>query len=453
MTALHIPPWVLEVVARLKGAGYAGYLVGGCVRDAMLGREPKDYDVATSARPDEVLALFERAIPVGAAFGTVLVMPDDSQVEGVHVTTLRCDFEYTDGRRPTGVRFTDSVEEDLARRDFTVNALAWDPETDEVIDPFGGREDLASEVIRAVGDPFERFREDALRALRAVRFATDLEFDIDPSTWRAIEVEAKGVERLSAERIRDELLKILSAPDVGRGLWMMVELSLFFVVLPELRGADRMLQAKRGAPTLLDHLIQTAANCPEDPVLRLAGLLHDMGKLETRRVEPDGRVHFHGHGEVGARMARDVCRRLRMPRNDTERVVTLVDMHMAIGGTLGKKALRRWVGRYSEAWVRDLIALGRADWGASGWRGEMPDLDRHERDLEELLAEEDAFRLGDLAVNGHDVMRELECAPGPAVGRVLERLYEMLLDDPTANDRERLLDLIRSKGPAWIRER
>ena len=297
-----IPHEVSEIGAALIREGYQAYLVGGSVRDLILGLSPNDFDIATDARPEEVGEIFSNTVPVGAAYGSVLV--DAGEWGFVDVTTFRRDGEYTDGRRPRRVEYGATIDEDLSRRDFTVNALAWDLATHRLVDPFGGLGDIRSRIIRAVGDPVERFREDALRTLRAVRFAAQLGFDIDLDTWRALEVEARGIRRLSAERVRDELLKILAAGDVEQALWILRETGLLFEVLPELKGADRLAQVKRGAPTLLDHLIQTAAHCPPDPLLRLAGLLHDVGKLNTREVHEDGRVTFFGHARQGAETAR-----------------------------------------------------------------------------------------------------------------------------------------------------
>lgn len=440
---LRPPQPVLDVVERLAASGHQAYLVGGCVRDVLLGREPEDFDVATSALPDQVEALFERVAPVGAAFGTVLVL---SQGVEVHVTSFRSELEYLDGRRPSGVRFGASIQEDLARRDFTVNAIAWDPRRDVFVDPFGGREDLQLGLIRAVGDPAARLREDALRTLRAVRFAAVLQFDLEEATWEAIQAEADGVRRLSAERVRDELVKILAADDVGRALWMMVALGLFFLVFPELRGADRLLQAKRGAPTLLDHSIQAASFVDGSYLLRLAALLHDAGKLHTRSVTPEGRVVFHGHERAGAEIARHLMQRLRFSKSEVEHVASLIEMHMAVAQDVSKKALRRWVDRYGEAWVRELLRLGRADARASGWGEGNPHIDRLEAALREIEAEGRAFSRKKLKVDGHDVMRELGLPPGPVVGAILDRVYDAVLEEPALNERGTLLRLVRRLG-------
>lgn len=434
-----VPSYIYDVLRRLHAAGHQAYLVGGCVRDMLLGRVPHDWDVATDARPERVQELFPATYPQGIRFGTVGVLADGVPVE---VTTFRREMGYDDHRRPSVVAFSDSVLEDLARRDFTMNAIAWDPVSGTLVDPYGGCEDIAGEVIRAVGDAEERFREDALRMLRAVRFAAQVGFTIEPETWSAIEREAFRTQHLSQERIRDELLRLLAADRAGEGLWLLQELGLLRYVLPELMGTDRMLQGKPGAPTLLAHLIQTVDACPPDPVLRLAALLHDVGKLTTRSVTPEGRVVFHGHEVAGEEVARAVCRRLRLSKEETERVATLVRMHMVQGPEVGKKALRRWLTAYGEAWVRDLIALRRADHVASGGDpDDNPFADRLSRELEEVLAEGSALTVRDLAVSGHDVMAVTGLPPGPAVGSILRGLLERVLEDPTLNERETLLAL------------
>lgn len=436
-----IPPGVIRLAAELVNAGYQAYLVGGCLRDLLLGLTPRDFDIATDARPEEVQALFPRSVPVGAAFGSVAVEAEPGL--WVDVTTFRRDLEYLDGRRPAGVEYGVSIEEDLARRDFTINAMAWDPVSGRLVDPFQGADDLKSRLIRAVGDPVQRFREDALRLLRAVRFAAALDFDIELETWRALEVEAAGIRRLSAERVRDELFKILSAADPGRALWIMRETGLLFEALPELKGTDRLFQGKKGAPMLLDHLIQTAAYCPPDPLLRLAGLVHDIGKMKTQAVEPGGRLTYHGHAAAGAEEARRLGQRLRLANRETEKLAWLVEMHMSLGPSTGKKTLRRWLAQKGEAWLLDLVALCRADAWASGWEGAVPYLDRIEKEIQEIARAGEALTRDKLAVDGHDVMRELGIGPGPKVGRILSRLHQAVLDDPSLNTREVLLALAR----------
>lgn len=438
-----IPHGVVSVLRTLRDRGYAAFLVGGCVRDLLLGDAPHDYDVATDARPDEIERCFERTVPIGVAFGTVLVVMESETVE---VTTFRTDLEYGDGRRPEGVRFGTTVTEDLARRDFTVNAIAWDPLDRELVDPFDGRSDLDERLIRAVGDPEARFREDALRMLRAIRFAAQLGFHIEPETMRAIELQAEGVRRLSAERVRDELLRMLATERADMALWLMKETGLLALILPELKEAERLAQHKRGAPTLLDHLIQAVAACPNDPILRMAALLHDIGKLTTRKVEPTGRVTFHNHPDEGARIVEAIVGRLRFPKREQERITALIKMHMAPHNQLAPKTLRRWVGRYGEPFVRDLFHLARADHLASGWEEGPSQLPALEEELEKIVRAEEGITLRTLAVDGNDVMRVLGMAPGPEVGRILKELHEMVLDDPSLNQRERLLQELEARS-------
>lgn len=442
-----VPAWVLTVAMRLHQAGHQAYLVGGCVRDRLLGREPKDWDIATDAHPEQIQQLFEHTKPTGIKYGTVTVLaPPGTTPPRVEVTTFRRDIGTRDQRHPAAVVFSGSLAEDLARRDFTINAMAWDPwpGRERLLDPWNGRRDLERRLVRAVGDPGERFREDALRMLRAIRFAAELGFRLEGRTRAAIRREAAGVDALSRERVRDELLRILASPDPQWALWEMQDLDLLFRIIPELEPAHRLPQAKPGIHSLLDHLIRAAQHCPPDPILRLAALLHDIGKPATLTVEPAG-VHFHGHEAVGAQMAAAICRRLRLPRDETGRIEALVRMHMISITTVTRKALRRWLGQYGEEWVRQLIALRRADNLASGMPADQPDpwLDRLEDDLNEVLHEANALRIEDLALGGQDVMRILGLKPGPAVGEALRYLHERVLEDPTLNTADKLGELLR----------
>ncbi|MBE3583961.1 MAG: CCA tRNA nucleotidyltransferase [Limnochordaceae bacterium] len=443
-----LPPQVQDVLRRLHAAGYKAHLVGGCVRDRLLGRPPHDWDVATNARPEQVLPLFVHCVPTGVAYGTVTVFAGEpDRHEPVQVTTYRKEMGSRDLRHPEKVVFSDSVEEDLARRDFTINAIAYDPWAEVLVDPVHGRQDLERRLIRAVGNPDQRFDEDALRLLRAVRLATELRpyhFRLESKTRTAIRRHAPQVEYLSRERIRDEFLRLLAAPDPQWGLWELQDLDLLFRIIPELAATHHFPQDKPGVPTLLDHLIRAVQNVPPDPILRLAALLHDIAKPATATMSPDGQVHFYCHDTLGAEMASRIAASLRLPRSQADRLASLIRMHMVDGTDVGKKALRRWLGQYGERWIRDLLALRRADNIASGVSPDEPNpfIDRLEDLLDEVLHEQKAFRTQDLCLDGRQVMAELGVGPGPMVGAALRYLLEQVLDDPSLNTPDQLRRLL-----------
>lgn len=443
LTANAVPPQVRHVLRILKNNGFHAFLVGGSVRNLIVGIEPEDFDIATNARPPQIESQFDRTEAVGKAFGTILVM-----YEGMHVdvTTFRTDINYTDGRRPDKIFFGRTIEEDLSRRDLTINAIAWDPLDGIWIDPFGGMDDIKAGVIRAVGNPTARFTEDALRTLRAVRFAAQFDFFFEEHTLHALDVTSSGVHRLSGERIRDEILRMMEGPNPEQALWMLRETGLLFHVLPELKGTERVAQHKRGAPTLLDHLILTAAACPSDPIVRLAGLFHDVGKMTTRRVSDSGQVTFHGHPEKGAEVAREICKRWRLSKQHSRHIVHLVAMHMAPHGGVQKKTIRKWVSKYGARFVEDLLSLAVADSIGSGYDTEPPEIAPMRQALSEVIADEDALTLKDLAINGKDIMEAVMIDPGPFVGHVLNQLLSKVLEDPSLNDREQLLNLAKKFG-------
>ena len=440
-----IDPDVLAVCRGLTDKGFAAYLVGGAVRDLLRGLAPGDWDVATSARPEQVRALFPGSLPTGIRYGTVTVRLGGSRVE---VTTLRGEGAYGDGRHPDQVVFGSSIEDDLARRDFTVNAMAYDPETGRLIDPHGGLRDLRRGILRTVGRPGRRFAEDALRMLRFYRFVATLGLRPARAAERAMDPTLLG--RISPERIRDELFRMLLASAPGPALAGLAATGLLARIVPELPAepADRVLR----------HSLAAAEAIRPELHLRLAALLHDIGKPATRTVVR-GEIHFYGHDEVGAEMAGAVLARLRCPTRLAEIVRVLVRLHMfQLPAQAGDAALRRLLHKAgSPRRLRDLVELRRADIIATGgayWRaaGSWRELRRR---VEEVLAAGNGFSLRDLAVDGRDVMRALGIGPGPEVGRILRGLLERVLDDPSLNDEERLLSLAReitsrntAEGPA-----
>jgi len=333
----------LRVVERLRGAGFRAYFVGGCVRDLLMGHAPKDYDVATNARPDAVMKLFRRTFPVGAHFGVVIVCDDDgSQTE---VATFRADGAYEDGRRPTEVRYADTPQVDVLRRDFTINGMMMDPVSGEVLDFVGGRDDLEAKILRAIGTPQVRFEEDKLRMLRAVRFAARFGFTLEPRTLQAIQTQASTINQVSNERVRDELTRMLTEGHARRAFELMDETGLLQEVLPEIARMKGVQQPPQFHPegdvwvhTLL-LLEKLEAGCSME--LGWAALLHDVGKPPTFRA-PDPthakpRIRFDGHAEIGTTMARAICNRLRMSNDETEQICLLVANHMRFGDVMQMK--------------------------------------------------------------------------------------------------------------------
>ncbi len=452
---LDIPDDVASVVARLRGAGHEAYVVGGCVRDALRGVEPQDWDVATDAKPPEVQAIFKRSLYTNR-FGTVIVRSGEREVQ---VTTYRLEADYADHRRPEAVEFTDSLRADLSRRDFTMNAMAYtfDPAAarggpgtagelgvppGELIDPYGGTADLERGIVRAVGDPDERFHEDALRMLRAVRFATLLRFTIEPATADAIRRNAALSSELSGERVQQEMAKILSADQPSVGIRMLSELGILAVILPELEVCKTIPQDKAVAQDVFEHSLVTvdATRPPDDLVLRLAGLFHDIGKPDTYA---DG--HFHQHEFVGEHKARQILRRWKFPKETIAQVAHLIRNHMFwYQEEWGGSAVRRFIRTVGLENIPALFELRRADNIGSGARSpRMYALDALWLRVHEEIQRANAFSTRDLAVDGHDIMRELGIPAGPEVGRILGELLERVLDNPDLNARESLLLEVR----------
>jgi tRNA nucleotidyltransferase (CCA-adding enzyme) len=440
-----VPAAVLELLGRLWGAGFAAYVVGGSLRDALLRRSAADWDLATAARPDDLLVLFPGAVYEND-FGTVAVPRGNELFE---ITTFRSDHDYADFRRPHHVEFGDSIELDLARRDFTVNAMAWGREGDGtanaaeagLVDPFKGRDDIEARLLRAVGEAPVRFEEDALRMVRAVRLAATLDFTIEPATLRAIEQRADLVQHLSGERLGMEVTKLLAAPNPSVGLRPMMSTGVLEQISPELAAQRGVTQNKVAGEDLWDHTLRTVEAAPmENPVVRLAALLHDIGKPTSAA---DG--HFYGHERVGADLARALLERLRYPKAVTERVVALVRQHMFVyEETWSDAAVRRFIGKVGRRELADLFALRAADNRGSGLQPDDAGLGTLRRRVEEQLASDVAIDRADLAVDGDDLMRELSLSPGPTIGRVLDDLLERVIADPSLNDQPTLLLLARA---------
>lgn len=435
-----VPNDVRTLCRLLNKAGHRAWIVGGCTRDLLLGREVHDWDVATDALPDQVSKVFHRVIPTGIQHGTVTVLLNRV---GYEVTTLRGEGTYSDGRHPDSVTFVEDIVEDLARRDFTVNAIAYDPLSDAWTDPFRGRADLEARVIRAVGDPRERFDEDGLRILRAARFVSTLGFDLDPATQRAMAERMPKLACVSFERVRDELLKTLASDQPSRGLRIMQKTGAFDVVLPELTPTVGCEQNRHHAFDVWEHTLQTVDACRADPVIRLAMLLHDVGKPDVRQLSDKTQDYtFYHHEAVGADIAAGIGERLRLSNEQRRRVVHLVRHHLIpYESDWSESAVRRWVRRVGAESVDDVLEMARAD-----ARGKGVDVTDTLRGLDELAervralqAEGMALSVRDLAVNGRDLMQALGIAPGPVIGEILDDLLEGVTEDPGLNEPDKLL--------------
>jgi putative nucleotidyltransferase with HDIG domain len=461
----HAWPEALRLaLARLAADGHEAWLVGGAVRDVLLGRVstgPTRWDVATDRRPDEVRAVFPRVEGIGERHGTVLVLwegpgegsPGESLNERLEleVTTFRREGEYTDARRPDQVWFTKDILEDLARRDLTVNALAFSPATGRLLDPHGGARDILRRTLRAVGDPVDRFREDALRPLRVARLAAVLEMEPEPATRAALGAVDDRVGALAIERVRDELERLMRASRPSRGFEILREARLLERWLPELAACRGVPQNRFHAYDVYFHSLYSCdAAVPGKPEVRWAALLHDIGKPGTR-VERAGEGTFYGHAELGATLADARLATLRFANEFRERVVHLIREHMFdFQPEWSDAAVRRFVRRVGVDHVADLFDLRMADALGNGTRG--PDTRRLEamaKRIERVLRESSALSVHELAVDGDDVMRALELPPGPEVGRVLAVLLEQVIEQPGLNTRGALLELLHSRraGP------
>ncbi|MDD5954218.1 MAG: HD domain-containing protein [Firmicutes bacterium] len=435
-----LPKNVRACVDALERAGFAAYLVGGCVRDACLGLQPQDFDLCTAALPEETQAVCaaQKLVLAGKKHGTVGVVTDSGVVE---ITTFRAEGDYADNRHPGWVKFVPSVEEDLARRDFTVNAMAYSP-TRGVADPFGGRADLENRVLRAVGDPDTRFREDSLRILRGVRFAVKYRLTVEPNTMDAMTRLAPLMDSLARERVFEELCKLLplvTAADLIRFAPVITR------VIPELAptvGFDQ--RSTHHAYDIYTHIAHVVEAVPAQPALRWAALLHDVGKPACFTVGEDGHGHFKGHAGAGTALADAVLQRLKAPTRLREEVLFLIGQHMTKLEP-DKRLLRRWLSRWGAQWLEALLALQEADMSSKGTgkAEDMAQFDTLREMLARIIEEEGCLSIRDLAVDGHDLM-ELGLE-GAEIGRMLRYLLEQVLEETLSNEKCALLQAAKDR--------
>jgi tRNA nucleotidyltransferase (CCA-adding enzyme) len=434
---------VLALCRKIRGAGFRAWVVGGSLRDTLLGRSPQDWDIASSALPQELMRLFKRVIPTGIAHGTVTVLWDNVPYE---ITTLRGEGAYSDSRRPDEVFFVKDIDEDLARRDFTVNAIAYEPIEDRLIDPFHGLDDLDAHVLRTVGRAQERFSEDGLRVLRAARFAATLEFALDAATEAAIPGALEAFAKVSKERVRDEWLKTMRARTPSLAFEVMRRSGIMNVTCPELMEQVGCEQNRYHAYDVWNHSLACLDASEPEPLQRMAALLHDLGKPRTRMLSDKTQDYtFYHHEAVGADMAEEWLRSYRFSNDERRQIVHLVRHHLiCYSEEWTDAAVRRFVRRVGLEQVPALLALGRADALGKGKpvERELAALDELRQRIDASVERGAAFGTKDLAVSGHDVMKQLGVKPGPIIGRVLERLLERVIEDPSLNERDALLGLI-----------
>jgi tRNA nucleotidyltransferase/poly(A) polymerase len=445
---MHIHPLLKEIAALFAARGREVCLVGGAVRDMFRGRAAQDWDLATDAPPEEVIAIFREArprgkvIPTGIKHGTVTAIYRGRSIE---ITTYRTETAYSDGRRPDSVRYAAGIEEDLSRRDFSMNAIALRLPGGEAADPFGGQADIKSGLIRCVGNAAERFSEDGLRPLRAVRFAAQLDFDLEKNTLAAIPDSLSVCAKVSPERVRDEIDKIIASPRPARAFLLMEKTGLLKLFLPELASCRGVEQKGLHHFDVLDHSLfacDYAARGGYPPETRLAALLHDIGKPLTRAMDDDGIWTFYRHEAESERIARNILTRLRCPNALIDAVCHLVKQHMFhYTGDWTDAAVRRFIVRVGESNLENLYRLRMADSWAMAQTEPAPEciLPLAER-VDRVLAQSRALSLKDLAVSGRD-LAENGIKPGKTMGIILQELLETVLDDPEQNTREKLLEI------------
>jgi len=442
-----VPEGVGAVCGRLSDHGRSAWVVGGSLRDLLLGRPVGDWDIATNARPEEVMRAFRRVVPTGLAHGTVTVLHAGSSYE---VTTLRGEGAYGDGRRPDEVVFLDDIVEDLARRDFTINAMALDVTGGELVDPFDGRQDLACRLLRAVGRPADRFAEDGLRVLRAARFAATLECEIEAETLAAMATQSSldTLRRVSVERVREEWLKAMHARRPSVAFQIMQRTRMLDLHCPELRATVGCEQNRWHAHDVWEHTMLCLDACSPDPVLRTAALLHDIAKPRTRAMSPKSQdFTFYNHELVGAQMADTILRRLKFSNEQRARVVELVRHHLVCySPEWTDGAVRRWLRRVGPERIGELCELAIADSRAKGREAEqsIAAIEELMRRVSDIRRQGAALSRGDLAIDGDVLMRELGLGPSRLVGEILAELLELVTDDPSKNEPERLLDEARA---------
>ena len=440
-----IPEEVSHVTKALKDAGFEAYLIGGCVRDLFIGRKPKDWDITTNATPEEIIPLFSKTFYENN-FGTVGVVNEEASQETlkiIEITPYRVESSYSDHRRPDSVKFSKNILDDLKRRDFTINAIAYDVEEGEIVDPFAGVADLSKGIIKTVGEAKERFFEDGLRILRAVRFHVELGFPLDQETEKSIFENNHILKEVSKERIRDEFVKIIMSPSPMDGLLLLKKLGLLTYIIPELEESIGVEQNKAHSYDVWTHLLKTAQHSADKQYplhVRLSALLHDVSKRRARRWDNKSKIWtFYGHEVVGSRVTKKIMEDLRFSRETIDKVVNLVRWHMFFSDTekITHSAVRRLVANVGKENIWDLINMRGCDRIGTGRPKENPyRLRKYKSMIEEVMRDPISVKM--LKIDGQKIMEILKIPPGPKIGQMLNALLEEVLEDPTLNTEEYL---------------
>lgn len=445
---LQLPKSVREILNKFDKAGHEIYIVGGAVRDTLMGRTTNDWDFTTNATPEQIL----KVIPGGLynnQFGTVFTDNPDDESRPHEITTFRSEGEYEDFRHPKKITWGKSLEEDLARREATISAMALDANL-KLIDPYNGQKDLEEKIFRAIGDPNERYREDALRMMRAVRIAGQLGFSIDPKSFGAIKKNAPLINKIAKERVKDELFKILSSSNPYEGIVHFRESGLLAEILPELEKCFGVEQKSPGRHHIYDvgtHLFMSLKFCKSlDPVTRFATLIHDVGKPQTYKKLPTGVITFYNHEMVSTKIAQNIAERLRFSRKETDKFITLVRWHQfTVGEMQTDNAIRRFIRNVGVENIDDMLDLRVADRLGSGARETSWRLEDFKKRIVEV--QKQPFSVRDLKIDGNDVMKELNLKPGPEVGQILEKLFEEVVNKSIENKKGELLKKLATISP------
>lgn len=440
---INIPNYIIFILDKLESSGFESYIVGGSVRDILLGKEPNDFDIATNAKPEDIENIFQdnKTIDIGKEFGTIKILLDKEEVE---VTTFRTEGNYLDGRRPEWVKFVPTIEDDLSRRDFTINAIAYNKKTG-IVDPFNGVKDLEKKIIRSVGNPKSRFKEDYLRILRAVRFSTVLDFEIEKETLKAAEEYGSNISNVSMERINQEFFKILLSSKPSKGIELMREIGLLDIIVPEIIPSIGFNQQNpHHNKDVYNHILCAIDNSPPILKVRLAALFHDMGKPHTISIDEKGIGHFYGHDKVGAKIAKQALERMKAPHKLNEEVTILVSEHMTHHARFKDKGLKKLIRRVGVENIYDLFELQKADRKCSNEYASIEHILDMEKRVDSILDKREAFDTNQLDINGNDLLK-IGFKEGKIIGEVLEYLLEKVMENPSINKKEKLLKLAQKK--------